>query len=210
MSSGTWSRTLGSSRIHVLSAVRASLMELAWNNTDGSISSTGHIGIFLFGSSLVHVLSGWIYDLNLRCPAAGCKEAFRHKGHLKSHKASFHPEVDQILFSFVWSWNSCCFVDIYILIQRLWMRKESRGLTATYATESKSLRKYKFSLSTCLQVCLQVCTRNPPGVAPAGGEGSYKEQSWGGRGEGGRASRKIFFLPIGQKKFYNWFTWFWQ
>jgi len=28
-----------------------------------------------------------------RCPAPGCKEAFRHKGHLKSHMASFHPNI---------------------------------------------------------------------------------------------------------------------
>lgn len=28
-----------------------------------------------------------------RCTSTGCKEAFRHKAHLKSHMASFHPDI---------------------------------------------------------------------------------------------------------------------
>ena len=47
-------------------------------------------------------------NMNFRCPAPGCKEAFRHKGHLKSHTASFHPEVVM--------YDTC---DIYVIVKSM-------------------------------------------------------------------------------------------
>ena len=62
----------------------------------------------LFGPVIVHQCDMYFLDLNYRCPAPGCKEAFRHKGHLKSHTASFHPEVVM---------HDTC--DIYVIVKSM-------------------------------------------------------------------------------------------
>ena len=92
--SDTSSPTLASSPTLVLSVVRALWMEQGWSNTDGFTYNTEPTGSTLFRQSSWYSLSFvTLTTLNFRCPVQGCKEAFRHKGHLKSHTASFHPEV---------------------------------------------------------------------------------------------------------------------
>ena len=64
----------------------------------------------------------YFLDLNFRCPAPGCKEAFRHKGHLKSHTASFHPEV--VIYDIydiydILPWNRPCQLHFYDYLQIL-------------------------------------------------------------------------------------------
>ena len=87
--SDTSSPTLASSPTLVLSVVRALWMEQGWSNTDGFTCNTEPTG----SNEFLRHCSWYSFSLHSRCPVPGCKEAFRHKGHLKSHTASFHPEV---------------------------------------------------------------------------------------------------------------------
>ena len=96
--SDTSSPILASSPTLVLSVVRALWMEQGWSNTDGFTYNTEPTG----SNEFLRHCSWYSFSLYSRCPVPGCKEAFRHKGHLKSHTASFHPEVFFLLYTILY------------------------------------------------------------------------------------------------------------